>query len=53
MAWAVFPIFFRLVADSNNFNDMLFWVDVNKEGAEQWIKGYVRYFKSLGLTNIP
>lgn len=38
------------IAGKKNFNDMLFWVDVNKEGAEQWIKGYVRYFKSLGVS---
>ena len=33
-----------------NFNNELYWVDVNKEGAEQWIKGYVRYFKKLGVS---
>lgn len=38
------------IAGRWRFNDLLFWVDVNKEGAEQWIKGYVRYFKSLGVS---
>ena len=33
------------IAGKVNFNSELYWVDVNKEGAEQWIKGYVRYFK--------
>lgn len=38
------------IAGRWRFNDLLFWVDVNKEGAEQWIKGYIRYFKSLGVS---
>ena len=38
------------IAGKTSFNDALFWVDVNKEGAEQWIKGYVRYFINLGVT---
>lgn len=38
------------IAGERNFNDKLFWVDVEKEGAEQWVKGYVRYFKELGVT---
>lgn len=33
-----------------NFNSELYWVDVNKEGAEEWVKGYVRYFKKLGVS---
>ena len=24
------------------------WVDVDKPGAEEWVKGYVKYFKDLG-----
>lgn len=38
------------IAGEHSFNDKLFWVDVDKEGAEQWIKGYVRYFKELGVS---
>lgn len=38
------------IAGDKNFNDQLFWVDVNKEGAEQWVKGYIRYFKNLGVS---
>ena len=38
------------IAGKVNFNSELYWVDVNKEGAEQWIKGYVRYFKELGVS---
>ncbi len=37
------------IAGKTNFNDRLFWVDVNKAGAEQWVKGYVRHFKELGV----
>lgn len=32
------------------FNSELAWVDVDKTGAEQWVKGYVRYFINLGFT---
>lgn len=32
------------------FNSELAWVDVDKAGAEQWVKGYVRYFIDLGFT---
>ncbi|MGM9734840.1 MAG: alpha-galactosidase [Candidatus Cryptobacteroides sp.] len=38
------------IAGERSFNDKLLWVDVYKEGAEQWIKGYVRHFKELGVT---
>lgn len=38
------------IVGHHNFNDQLFWVDVRKEGAEQWIKGYVRYFINLGVS---
>ena len=38
------------IAGNVNFNSELYWVDVTKEGAEQWIKGYVRYFKNLGVS---
>ena len=32
----------------HNFNDLIYWVDTDKEGAEQWVKGYVRHFINLG-----
>ena len=38
------------IAGDKKFNDQLYWVDVKKEGAEQWIKGYVRYFINLGAS---
>ncbi len=37
------------IVGEHSFNGDLFWVDVNKDGAEEWIKGYVRYFKNLGV----
>ena len=40
----------RDIVGNKSFNDLLYWVDVNKQGAEQWIKGYVRYFINLGFT---
>lgn len=36
------------IAGHHSFNGELHWVDVDKEGAEQWVKGYVRYFINLG-----
>lgn len=36
------------IAGYHSFNGELHWVDVDKEGAEQWVKGYVRYFINLG-----
>ena len=32
-----------------NFNTELYWVDSRKNGADAWIKGYVRYFVDLGF----
>lgn len=40
----------RDIKGYKNFNDYLYWVDVDKEGAEQWIKGYVRHFIDLGFS---
>jgi alpha-glucosidase len=37
------------IVGSHLFNEALYWVDVDKPGAEQWVKGYVRYFKTLGV----
>lgn len=39
----------RDIAGSTNFNDFIHWVDADKEGAEQWVKGYVRHFIELGF----
>ena len=33
-----------------SFNDPLYWVDVDKPGAKEWIQNYVRYFKEMGVT---
>lgn len=40
----------RDIAGDKPFNGELHWVDVDKPGAEQWVKGYVRYFINLGFT---
>lgn len=40
----------RKIAGAHSFNGKLHWVDVNKDGAEAWVKGYVRYFINLGFT---
>ncbi|MCI2083184.1 MAG: hypothetical protein LKK19_07200 [Bacteroidales bacterium] len=39
----------KQIAGDHPFNDALYWVDVDKPGAEQWVKGYVRYFINLGV----
>lgn len=31
-----------------SFNEPLYWVDVDKKGAKEWIQGYVKYFIDLG-----
>jgi glucan 1,6-alpha-isomaltosidase len=44
------------VADIVNPNDpfdgthQLYWVDVTRDGAEQYVKGYVNYFRQLGAA---
>lgn len=38
------------ITGSNNFNDFMYWVDPSKPGAEEWVKGYVKYLKDLGFT---
>ena len=40
----------RDIKGNTNFNDFIYWVDTDKEGAEQWVKGYVRYFIELGFS---
>lgn len=37
------------IAGSTKFNDFIYWVDAEKEGAEQWVKGYVQHFIDLGF----
>lgn len=37
------------IAGSTKFNDLIYWVDAEKEGAEQWVKGYVQHFIDLGF----
>ena len=38
----------RQITGYHAFNGELYWVDVDKPGAEQWVKGYVRHFIDLG-----
>lgn len=33
-----------------SFNEYLYWVDVSKPGAKEWIQGYVKYWIELGTT---
>lgn len=40
----------RQIAGYHSFNSELHWVDVDKPGAEQWVKGYVRHFINLGAV---
>ena len=40
----------RRIAGQYSFNGKLHWVDVDKPGAEEWVKGYVRYFIDLGMS---
>ena len=38
------------IVGETKFNDFIHWVDTDKDGAEDWVKGYVNYFKELGYT---
>jgi glucan 1,6-alpha-isomaltosidase len=38
------------IVGTKSFNGELYWVDVDKPGAKEWIQGYVKYFKDLGAT---
>lgn len=40
----------RQIAGYHSFNSELHWVDVDKPGAEQWVKGYVRHFIDMGAV---
>ena len=33
-----------------SFNSELYWVDVDRPGAKEWIQGYIRYFKEMGVN---
>lgn len=37
------------IAGPTKFNDFIYWVDAEKEGAEEWVKGYVQHFIDLGF----
>lgn len=39
----------RDIAGATPFNGMIHWVDTDRDGAEQWVKGYVRHFINLGF----
>ncbi|UJF35002.1 carbohydrate-binding protein [Paenibacillus hexagrammi] len=39
-----------IASSKDTFNDDLYWVDVTKPGAKEYIQGYVNYFKQLGVT---
>lgn len=38
------------IAGPISFNEPLYWVDVDREGAKEWIQGYVKYFIEQGAT---
>lgn len=40
----------KQIVGENSFNGDLYWVDTARQGAEQWIRGYVRHFINLGAT---
>lgn len=40
----------REITGVTPFNSELHWVDVGKPGAKEWIQGYVRYFKDMGVN---
>lgn len=39
----------RDIKGDTNFNDFIYWVDADKDGAEQWVKGFVRYIINQGF----
>lgn len=40
----------REIVGTTSFNDPLYWVDVAKPGAKEWIQGYVNQFIEFGAT---
>lgn len=43
------PYTARAICGDKKFNDFIYWVDTDRPGSEQWIKGYVRHFIDLGF----
>lgn len=39
----------RDIKGDTNFNDFIYWVDTDKDGAEQWVKGFVRHIINSGF----
>lgn len=40
----------RDIVGDVSFNGALRWVDVDKPGAKEWLQGYVRHFKAMGVV---
>lgn len=38
-----------IASSGDKFNDDLYWVDVTKPGAKEYIQGYANYFKKMGV----
>ena len=39
----------RDIVGDTKFNDFIYWVDTDKDGAEQWVKGFVRHIINQGF----
>ncbi|MEX2462336.1 MAG: carbohydrate-binding protein [Paenibacillaceae bacterium] len=39
-----------IASSKDAFNKDLYWLDVTKPGAEEYVKGYINYFKKMGIT---
>ncbi|WP_162463136.1 carbohydrate-binding protein [Paenibacillus psychroresistens] len=39
-----------IASSKDTFNKDLYWLDVAKPGAEEYLKGYIQYFKNMGVT---
>lgn len=37
------------IAGETKFNDFIYWVDTDKDGSEQWVKGFVRHIINQGF----
>lgn len=37
------------IKGDTNFNDFIYWVDTDKDGSEQWVKGFVRHIINSGF----
>jgi hypothetical protein len=38
-----------IVTPGDQFNSELYWVDITKPGAKEYIQGYIQYFKDMGV----